>query len=143
MLIKQYDKTTACLYRVKFKERQTLKSFFAVGIGGFLGAISRYSLSLAFPTTGGFPVTTLCINLIGCFFLAWLFTAFPKRTPIVLGVGTGFFGAFTTFSTFSLETLLLLQDHQWIQALSYCLLSVIGALLCAWLGHNLAKGRIV
>lgn len=68
-----------------------MKSFLAVGIGGFLGAISRYSLSLFFPNTGGFPVTTLCINIIGCFFLAWLFTAFPKRSPIVLGIGTGFF----------------------------------------------------
>lgn len=119
-----------------------MKSFLAVGIGGFLGAVSRYNLSLLFPNTGGFPVTTLCINIIGCFFLAWLFTAFPKRFPIVLGIGTGFFGAFTTFSTFSLETLLLLQDHQWIQALLYCLISVVGGLICAWLGHNLAKGRI-
>lgn len=119
-----------------------MKSFLAVGIGGFLGAVSRYSLSLLFPNTGGFPVTTLCINIIGCFFLAWLFTAFPKRSPIVLGIGTGFLGAFTTFSTFSLETLLLLQDYQWIQALLYCLISVVGGLICAWLGHKLAKGRI-
>ena len=68
-----------------------MKSFLAVGIGGFLGAVSRYNLSLLFPNTGGFPVTTLCINILGCFFLAWLFTAFPKRSPIVLGIGTGFF----------------------------------------------------
>lgn len=120
-----------------------MKSFLAVGIGGFLGATCRYSLSIVLPNTGSFPFTTLCMNLIGCFCLAWLFTTFTTRTPVVLGIGTGFFGAFTTFSTFSLETLLLFQDSKWLQAVLYTLVSVFGGLACAWLGFKLAKGRIV
>ncbi|MEB2281705.1 fluoride efflux transporter CrcB [Lysinibacillus xylanilyticus] len=120
-----------------------MKSFLAVGIGGFLGAICRYSLGLSLSNNGGFPFATLCMNLFGCFCLAWLFTTFTKRTPVIIGIGTGFFGAFTTFSTFSLETLLLLQDSKWLQAVLYILVSVFGGLACAWLGFKLAKGRIV
>ncbi|WP_155592339.1 fluoride efflux transporter CrcB [Lysinibacillus cavernae] len=118
-----------------------MKSFLAVGIGGFFGAISRYSLSLIWASSGGFPYTTLCINLVGCFCLAWLFTTFTKRTPIILGIGTGFFGAFTTYSTFSLETLLLLENSEWLQAVLYVSVSVLGGLACAWLGMRLARGR--
>lgn len=116
-----------------------MKSFFTVGIGGFLGAICRYSLSLAIPNAGGFPFATLCINLLGCLCLAWLFTTFTKRTPIIVGMGTGFLGAFTTFSTFSLETLLLLQHSEWLQAILYSLGSVGGGLICAWMGIQLAR----
>jgi len=119
-----------------------LKPFFTVGIGGILGAVCRYSLSLAVPNSGGFPSTTLFINLLGCFCLAWLFTTFTKRTPIVLGIGTGFCGAFTTYSTFSLETLLLLQHSEWLQAILYVVVSVVGGLLCAWLGIRVARGRM-
>ena len=119
-----------------------LRSFLAVGIGGILGAICRYSLSLALPNTEIYPITTLFINLLGCFCLAWLFTSFIKRTPIVLGVGTGFCGAFTTFSTFSLETLLLLENSEWLQAVLYVTVSVLGGLACTWLGIRLARGRI-
>ena len=120
-----------------------MKSFLAVGIGGFLGAICRYNLGQALQNSGGFPIATLCMNLIGCFCLAWLFTMYTKRTPVILGIGTGFLGAFTTFSTFSLETLLLLQDSKWLQAVLYILVSVFGGLACAWLGFRLAKGRSV
>ncbi|MGG2073493.1 MULTISPECIES: fluoride efflux transporter CrcB [Lysinibacillus] len=120
-----------------------MKSFIAVGIGGIFGAISRYSLSVIIPNTGPFPLTTLFINLLGCFCLAWLFTSFTKRTPIVLGIGTGFCGAFTTFSTFSLETLLLLENGEWLQAILYVVVSVVGGLACAWLGIRVARGHVV
>jgi len=119
-----------------------LKTFFAIGIGGFFGAMSRYYLSALLPNNANFPTTTLLINLVGCFCLAFLFTTFTNRTPLVLCVGTGFLGAFTTFSTFSVETLLLLENSQWLQALSYCFISVMGGLACAWFGALLARGRM-
>ncbi|WP_336635026.1 fluoride efflux transporter CrcB [Lysinibacillus fusiformis] len=119
-----------------------MKSFFTVGIGGIVGAICRYGLSLAVPNSEGFPSTTLCINLLGCFCLAWLFTTFTKRTPVVLGIGTGFCGAFTTYSTFSLETLLLVQQNEWLLAVLYVVISVVGGLVCTWLGIRLARGRL-
>lgn len=81
----------------------------AVGIGGFLGAILRYKVGEWIDTENGFPLETLVVNLFGCLFLAWFFTITTKRWNInpklKLGIGTGFIGAFTTFSTFSIETL--------------------------------------
>jgi CrcB protein len=127
---------------LKLKESLKLKTFLAIGIGGFFGAMARYYLSVVLPNTANFPTTTLFINLVGCFFLAFLFTTFTNRTPLVLCIGTGFLGAFTTFSTFSVETLLLIENNQWVQALSYCLISVFGGLACAWLGALLARGRM-
>lgn len=119
-----------------------MKSFLAVGIGGFFGAISRYGLSLLLPNVGNFPLVTLIINLAGCFCLGWLYTTFTKRTPLVLGIGTGFLGAFTTFSTFSVDTILLIENHHWLQAISYSFISVLGGLFCAMFGVKLARGRM-
>ena len=116
-----------------------MKQFFAVGIGGFLGAITRYGLSQVMPPFNGFPYITVCINSIGCFFLAWLFTKYTKRTPLVLAIGTGFLGAFTTFSTFSVDTLLLVEQGKWLLAGSYVASSVGGGLLCAALGVTIAR----
>ncbi|GLC89173.1 fluoride efflux transporter CrcB [Lysinibacillus piscis] len=119
-----------------------MKVFVAIGAGGFLGALCRYKLSLLFQQEG-FPFTTLSINLIGCLCLAWLFTTFTKRTAFVTGIGTGFLGAFTTFSTFSLETLRLLQQGHAVQAICYSMISVSGGLTCAWLGTTLARRKKV
>ncbi len=119
-----------------------MKTILAIGIGGFFGAVSRYSISLLITNTGSFPIATLSINLVGCFCLAWLFTTFANRTPLVLGIGTGFLGAFTTFSTFSVETLLLLENNEWVKAISYSLMSVMGGLFCAMIGTWLARGRM-
>ena len=116
-----------------------MKQFFAVGIGGFFGAITRYELSQTMPPFNDFPYITLCINSIGCFFLAWLFTKYMKRSPLVLAIGTGFLGAFTTFSTFSLETLLLVEQGKWLLAGSYIASSVGGGLLCATIGVTTAR----
>lgn len=117
-----------------------MKQFFAVGIGGFFGAMTRYGLNQVMPPFNGFPYITVCINSIGCFFLAWLFTKYTKRTPFILAIGTGFLGAFTTFSTFSLDTLLLVEQGKWLLAGSYIASSVGSGLLGAVLGVTIARG---
>ena len=85
-----------------------------VMIGGFFGAISRFALGEWIHTSNGFPLGTLFINLIGCFFLGWFLTFVSQkkkiRPELTLLIGTGFVGSFTTFSTFSVETLTLLQQ---------------------------------
>lgn len=115
----------------------------AVGTGGFIGAILRYSVGRVISTPSGFPFGTLVINLLGCLFLAWFFTITAKRLNInanlKLAIGTGFTGAFTTFSTFSVETLNLLRSNQILIALLYVLVSILGGITFALLGAKLAS----
>ena len=119
-----------------------MKQFFAIGVGGFFGAMTRYGLSKIIPQENGFPLSTLCINSIGCFCLAWLFTKYTKRTPVILAIGTGFLGAFTTFSTFSVDALLLLEQGKWFLAGSYIASNVVGGLLFAILGVFFARRQV-
>ncbi|MEG0260707.1 MAG: CrcB family protein [Lysinibacillus sp.] len=116
-----------------------MRQFFAIGIGGFFGATARYGLSQIIPQNSSFPWPIVCINSIGCFCLAWLFTKYTKRTPITLAIGTGFLGAFTTFSTFTVDTLLLFEQGEWLIASSYVSGSVGGGLLFAALGVYVAR----
>lgn len=79
-----------------------------VGIGGFFGAIARFSLSklLNNKIDTPFPIGTLTVNLLGSFLLGVIMGADPNEIAVLL-LGTGFMGAFTTFSTFKLEILQL------------------------------------
>lgn len=122
-----------------------------VMVGGFFGTISRYMLGEWIITKDGFPLITLLINLVGCLILGWLLTYVSRRkkirTEYTLIFGTGFIGSFTTFSTFSYETIKLLQDGFLFLALVYVLTTVIFGLFLSFLGHklallNLGKGRI-
>lgn len=112
-----------------------------VGLGGFFGAISRFALGEWLHSDHGFPLGTLLVNLLGCLVLGW-FLAFAKRKALrgnlVLLVGTGFSGSFTTFSTFSVETVNLVAGGQVLFALLYVLLSIFVGLLLAFIGFKLA-----
>lgn len=91
-------------------------SFILVGLGGFLGAISRYAVALVLPASG-FPWGTLIVNVLGCAAIALLsFTKNPLPPNVLLFLIPGFLGAFTTFSAFGLETVRLLQSQQWTLA---------------------------
>ncbi|CAH0119072.1 Putative fluoride ion transporter CrcB [Paenibacillus sp. CECT 9249] len=121
-----------------------IKKMAAVGIGGGFGASARYLIGLAFVTEAGkFPGTTFAINLLGCLFLGWFFTVTLERLPVAPGlrlfVGTGFTGAFTTFSAFSVETVRLLENGQPGLALLYSLGSVVCGLLLT--GAGIVLGR--
>lgn len=109
--------------------------------GGFLGAITSFALGEWIHTYNGFPIGTLIINLSGCFFLGWFLTFVNLqkiRTEFTLLIGPGFVSSFTTFSTFSLETLNLMEQHLVFQGFLYVLISTILGLLLVFSGSKLA-----
>ncbi|WP_314943277.1 fluoride efflux transporter CrcB [Abiotrophia defectiva] len=115
--------------------------FVLVGVGGALGAILRYLLGLL-PYQGSFPFKTWAINLVGSFLIGWLSARlgrqawFPGDQLLLI---TGLCGGFTTFSTFSLENLELLQAGHYSQALLYMASSLVLGLACVALGYYLGK----
>lgn len=97
----------------------------SVMLGGFFGAMSRFLMSKALSSINkGFPFPTLIMNSIGSFLLGIVLASDMPQTTYQL-VGIGFLGAFTTFSTFSYETLQLLIKGQFILATLYCVGSII------------------
>lgn len=117
----------------------------AVAIGGAVGALSRYGISIfCLRYFGGFwPVATLIVNVVGSFFMGFLSYFFVGRvgagTPLNVLTTVGFLGAFTTFSTFSLETLHLYLNHHVLYAMGNVLLNVTLCLLAVSLGLSLSK----
>ena len=109
-----------------------------VGLGGAVGAMLRYGISLI-PFRQGFPVATLLTNLLGAFVIgllaAWAGSLSPKATLLLK---TGVCGGFTTFSTFSLEAVTLFSTGRILAGGAYVVLSVglclLGVALGLWLG---------
>ncbi|WP_138495415.1 fluoride efflux transporter CrcB [Paenibacillus pinistramenti] len=114
-----------------------------VGLSGVLGALLRYGMGqwIALPDGGGFPLSTLIVNLTGCLALAFFYTAAATRFKVHphfrAAFGTGFIGSYTTFSTFCKEGILLVKDGHTGTALAYILISLAGGYACAWLGVRL------
>jgi fluoride exporter len=111
---------------------------------GTAGTLARYGLQgLVQERTGpGFPSGTLTVNLIGCFLLGavgeYALTHLTIPPEWRIGITVGFFGAFTTFSSFSYETVRMLQDGEWRNAAIYLSASIIGGLLAVFFGIHLA-----
>ena len=112
----------------------------AIAAGGAAGALMRYwtSLSIHGLLGRGFPYGTLTVNILGSLLMGALYVLFVER--LTLGpewrgaILIGLLGAFTTFSTFSIETLNLLEQGAHFKALLNILLSVTLCLAAAWLG---------
>jgi len=121
-------------------------NFFLVGLGGAIGSIARYWMGLAVARHLGeaFPWGTLLINIIGSFIIAYYgtLTMFggprPGSSEARLFVMVGFCGGFTTFSSFSMQTIDLLRGGESGRALAYIVSSVLLCLAATVLGHYLA-----
>lgn len=117
-------------------------------IGGALGTGLRLWLStlLALKYGGTFPLGTLAVNVIGSFVISLFAGLASADGPIPVPplakqvVMTGVLGGFTTFSSFSLETLMLINNHQWARAGANVGLSLALCLLAVWLGQIAAQG---
>lgn len=123
---------------------ELLAKFIAVGFGGAFGAIARYALNLFFAKTfAPFPFATFLINIIGSFLiglLAYIFTEkFPEHENLRLILTVGFLGAFTTFSTFELETFELIREKQLVTAFIYVSGSFAVGLIAVFSGIWLAR----
>jgi CrcB protein len=122
-----------------------LRKTIFVGIGGFLGAISRYGIKdiHIYDYNGNFPLNTLIINLAGSFLLALILVGvssiFMLREDMKTGLTVGMLGAFTTFSTFCRETVDLFSSNLYLIAFLYICLSIIGGLTAAWFGVSVAE----
>jgi len=110
-------------------------NFVYVFLGGGIGATARYWMSGAIYRWSGatFPYGTLAVNALGCIFIGFLMTAFEERflvTPSLrIFLTIGILGGFTTFSTFSFETISLIQGAEYYRAMGN-----IGLTLCSCLG---------
>ena len=116
--------------------------------GGMFGALARYGISTVLPAPGGWPLSTLIINLAGAFLLGVLLEALVRRGPdtgrlrvIRLLAGTGFMGAFTTYSTLALETNTLLGAGRTTDALLYIAATLIGGAIATVAGIRAAVGH--
>lgn len=111
-------------------------------VGGIAGTAARYYIEKAMPHDGAaWPWGTFLINLTGAFILGGLLEALARlgddsgwRRRARLCAGTGFCGAYTTYSAFALEIVLLGRNGHVGTAISYGLVSVVGGVLTAWLG---------
>lgn len=107
-----------------------------VGFGGAFGAMGRFALNQALPAEGAVPWSTFTANILGSFLIGVLFilTARWGDPRLNLLLGTGVLGGFTTYSSFSLETVRLLQAEQFGQAGMYAFGTLVSAVVAAGLG---------
>jgi len=118
--------------------------FFAVGLGGIVGASGRYGISILFHNTQGFPYPTLIVNLIGCFLLSFLMNqpVLRQKLPqnLFTALTTGLIGSFTTFSTLTVEIIQLWSTNI-VMAISYTFLTIFGGLAFCLLGFTFASRK--
>lgn len=119
--------------------------YLSIAIGGALGAMGRFWLSTVLESVNGnsFPLGTFMVNVLGSFLIGAVFIILSEKIQLVDSwrplLMIGFLGAFTTFSTFSLDALLLFQQGHYNTALIYIAASVILCLFAAYAGMQLVK----
>ena len=124
-----------------------MKDYFWIGLGSALGGVGRYWLSgfIADRYGGAFPFGTLVVNVTGSFLIGLIATLTDPEGRILVSAQAreflmiGILGGYTTFSSFSLQTLTLVREGQWLHAGANVALSLALCLLAVWLGHALAE----
>lgn len=121
--------------------------FLLVGLGGAIGSMARYGTGLLIGRLlpMGFPLATLLINIIGSaamgVFIGLMARFLPSwQDDARLFVAVGLLGGFTTFSSFSLDTIVLIERGEWLLAGTYVLLSVVLCLIGLYLGLLVTRG---
>lgn len=122
-----------------------IRELLVIALGGGFGALSRYELGLWISSkwNQGFPLHTFIINITGAFLLGFLNILFIERMTVSplwrLGIGVGFLGAYTTFSTFGFEVITLLEGGSYTTAAAYTFLSIVVGFVGVALGVGLAR----
>jgi len=116
----------------------------AVGVGGFIGSVLRYLVSLFAQSRGWttFPWATLIVNVVGCFFITLIMSIAASITmppQLRLFLTTGIMGGLTTYSTFDYETTKFLQDGAPLSALANIGLTLVICFVAGLLGIALAR----
>lgn len=118
-----------------------------VAIGGAAGSTARYLLASAVQRTAGslFPFGTMVVNVLGCLVIGYLMIR--TETAVLaahyrLALLVGLLGGFTTFSTFSAETLNLIEQRAAWSAIGNVVITVLACLVACWLGQRIARGAL-
>ena len=121
-----------------------MKILLAVGLGSFIGGVARYLITLLIQNKfiSTFPYGTLAVNIIGCFLIGIIYGLSDRGNVGAewrIFLATGIMGGFTTFSSFSNDTVSMLRDAQYWQALSYIGTSVLVGIAATFVGISLIK----
>ena len=113
--------------------QQTMNEYLLIAVGGAAGSVGRYALAQTVDLRLGSPWGTLIVNVLGCFAIGIAYGQIDRTwvKPLVM---VGILGGFTTFSSFGLQTIQLLQQGETAKALAYVGLSVGVCLLAVWAG---------
>ena len=122
-----------------------MRTIVGVGLAGAVGALSRYGLEglIGERFSGAFPLGTFVVNMTGSFVLGLLFVLLTERTAVSPALRTsltiGFVGAYTTFSTFSFETVRLIEDGAYGVAAWNVVATLALGLLAVWAGMSVGR----
>lgn len=128
-------------FALQFSEMVKLVNFLMVGLGGAAGSMLRYGVTMLGSTLGiSGNTATFFVNTLGSFLIG-LLTGCCRQETLLLLLTVGLCGGFTTFSTFSMQNVRMLQEGRVGMAVTYILLTVFVCILMAWLGFRLGQSR--